>query len=301
MERLYLNKLIPKNIGDIMIIETENLTKYYGKIRGIENLSFSIEKGEIFGFLGPNGAGKTTTIRTLLGFLKPTAGKAFIFGKDIEKEILEIKERTGYIPGELNLYGSLTGNTFLDYFGKLRKNFDEKKLKELLKIFEVPLDRKIKGYSRGMKQKLGIIQAFMHNPELVMMDEPTSGLDPLLQKKFYDFLREEKKEGKTMFISSHILTEVEKISDRVGVIKEGNLIALENIDTLKSKKGKVVKVKTKEKIKIRGIKMEEENGWTTFVVTKNVDGIIKKLAAYTIEDIEIGELSLEEIFMHYYR
>jgi len=284
-----------------VIIETENLTKYYGKIRGIENLSFSIEKGEIFGFLGPNGAGKTTTIRTLLGFLKPTGGKAFIFGKDIEKEILEIKEMTGYIPGELNLYGNLTAKDFLDYFGKLRKNFDEKKLKELLEIFEVPLDRKIKGYSRGMKQKLGIIQAFMHNPELVLMDEPTSGLDPLLQGKFYDFLREEKKEGKTMFISSHILTEIEKISDRVGVIKDGNLIALENIEALKSKKGKVVKVKTKEKIKIRGIKMGEENGWTTFVVTKNVDDVIKKLAAYTIEDIEIGELSLEEIFMHYYR
>lgn len=284
-----------------MIIETENLTKYYGKIRGVEDLSFSIEKGEIFGFLGPNGAGKTTTIRTLLGFLRPTGGKAFIFGKDIEKEILEIKELTGYIPGELNLYGDLTAKDFLDYFGKLRKNFDEKKLKELLEIFEVPLDRKIKGYSRGMKQKLGIIQAFMHNPELVMMDEPTSGLDPLLQKKFYDFLREEKKEGKTMFISSHILTEVEKISDRVGVIKEGNLIALENIEALKSKKGKVVKVKTKEKIKIKGIKTEEENGWTKFVVTKNVDDIIKKLAAYTIKDIEIGELSLEEIFMHYYR
>ncbi|MCK4433214.1 MAG: ABC transporter ATP-binding protein [Methanomicrobia archaeon] len=288
-------------MGDTMIIETENLTKYYGKIRGVEDLSFSIEKGEIFGFLGPNGAGKTTTIRTLLGFLRPTRGKGFIFGKDIEKEILEIKELTGYIPGELNLYGNLTADAFLDYFGKLRKNFDEKKLKELLEIFEVPLDRKIKGYSRGMKQKLGIIQAFMHNPELVMMDEPTSGLDPLLQGKSYDYLREEKKEGKTMFISSHILTEIEKISDRVGIIKDGNLIALENIEALKSKKGKVVKVKTKEKIKIRGIKTKEENGWTTFVVTKNVDDIIKKLAKYTIEDIEIGELSLEEIFMHYYR
>ncbi|MCK4310921.1 MAG: ABC transporter ATP-binding protein, partial [Methanomicrobia archaeon] len=264
-------------------------------------LSFSIEKGEIFGFLGPNGAGKTTTIRTLLGFLRPTGGKAFIFGKDIEKEILEIKELTGYIPGELNLYGDLTAGAFLGYFGKLRKNFDEKKLKELLEIFDVPLERKIKGYSRGMKQKLGIIQAFMHNPELIIMDEPTAGLDPLLQGKFYDYLREEKKEGKTMFISSHILTEVEKISDRVGIIKDGNLIALENIEALKSKKGKVVKVKTKEKIKIRGIKTEEENGWTTFVVTKNVDDIIKKLAKYTIEDIEIGELSLEEIFMHYYR
>lgn len=284
-----------------MIIETENLTKYYGKIRGIENLSFSIEKGEIFGFLGPNGAGKTTTIRTLLGFLKPTRGKAFIFGKDVEKEIVKIKEKTGYIPGELALYGDLTGKDLLKYFGTLRRNFDEEKREKLLEIFELPLNRKVKGYSRGMKQKLSIVQAFMHNPELIVMDEPTAGLDPLLQGKFYDFLREEKKEGKTMFISSHILTEVEKVSDRVGIIKEGNLVALENVDSLKSKKGKVVKVKATEKIKIKGIELKMENGWTSFVVTKDVDDVIKELAKYTIKDIEIGELSLEEIFMHYYR
>ena len=284
-----------------MIIETKNLTKYYGKIRGVENLSFSIEEGEIFGFLGPNGAGKTTTIRTLLGFLKPTKGNAFIFGKDVEKDIVKIKEKTGYIPGELALYGDLTAEGLLKYFGKLRRNFDEKKLERLLEIFELPLNRKIKGYSRGMRQKLSIVQAFMHNPELIVMDEPTAGLDPLLQGKFYDFLREEKKEGKTMFISSHILTEVEKISDRVGIIKEGNLIALENVDSLKSKKGKVVKVKTTEEIEISGIETKMENGWTTFVVTEDMDNIIKKLANYTIKDIEIGELSLEEIFMHYYR
>ena len=284
-----------------MIMETKNLTKYYGKIRGVENLSFSIEKGEIFGFLGPNGAGKTTTIRTLLGFLKPTKGKAFIFGKNVEKEMVKIKEKTGYIPGELALYGDLTAQDLLKYFGKLRRNFDEKKLEKLLEMFELPLNRKIKGYSRGMKQKLSIVQAFMHNPELIIMDEPTAGLDPLLQGKFYDFLREEKKEGKTMFISSHILTEVEKISDRVGIIKDGNLIALENVDSLKSKKGKVVKVKTAEKIEIKGIETKMENGWTSFVVTKDVDNIIKKLAEYTIKDIEIGELSLEEIFLHYYR
>jgi ABC-2 type transport system ATP-binding protein len=284
-----------------MIIETKNLTKYYGKIRGVENLSLSIEKGEIFGFLGPNGAGKTTTIRTLLGFLKPTKGKAFIFGKDVEKEIVKIKEKTGYIPGELALYGDLTAHSLLNYFGKLRRNFDEKTLEHLLEIFELPLHRKVKGFSRGMKQKLGIVQAFMHNPELIVMDEPTAGLDPLLQGKFYDFLREEKKEGKTMLISSHILTEVEKISDRVGIVKDGNVIALENVDSLKSKKGKVVKVKTEEKIKIRGIETKMENGWTSFVVTKDVDDVIKELAKYTIKDIEIGELSLEEIFMHYYR
>ena len=284
-----------------MIIETKNLTKYYGKIRGVENLSFSIEKGEIFGFLGPNGAGKTTTIRTLLGFLKPTKGKALIFGKDTEKEMVKIKEKTGYIPGELALYGDLTAHNLLKYFGKLRRNFDEKNLERLLEIFELPLDRKVKGYSRGMKQKLSIVLAFMHNPELIIMDEPTAGLDPLLQGRFYNFLREEKKEGKTMFISSHILTEVEKISDRVGIIKDGTLIALENVDSLKSKRGKVIKVKTTEEINIKGIEPKMENGWASFVVTKDIDDVIKELAKYTIKDIEIGELSLEEIFMHYYR
>lgn len=284
-----------------MIIETKNLTKYYGKIRGIEHLSFSIEKGEIFGFLGPNGAGKTTTMRTLLGFLQPTGGEAYIFGKNVEKNIVEIKEQTGYIPGEVALYGNVTGIDLLKYFSGLRRNFDEEKLKRLLKIFELPLKRKVKGYSRGMKQKLSIVQAFMHNPELILMDEPTAGLDPLLQEKFYDFLREEKKEGKTMFISSHILTDIEKISDRVGIIKDGTLIALENVDSLKSKKGKIVRVKTTEDITIEGIQPKKENGWISFVVKKDMDSIIKELATYTVEDIEIGELSLEEIFMHYYR
>ena len=189
------------------IIKTNELTKYYGKIKGIEDVTFSVEKGEIFGFLGPNGAGKTTTIRTLLGFLKPTSGEASIFGLDIQEDGIDIKQDIGHIPGDLNLYGHLTGEQFLDYFASLR-NSGMYLLDELLSIFEVPLDRKIKGYSRGMKQKLAIIQAFMHDPDLVIMDEPTAGLDPLLQQKFYDFLRKEKRKGKTLFFSSHILHKI---------------------------------------------------------------------------------------------
>jgi len=227
------------------VIETQNLTKYYKKIKGIENLNFSVKKGEIFGFLGPNGAGKTTTIRTLLGFLKPTSGKAFIFGENVTADIVDIKEDVGYIPGDLNLYGHLTGGQFLKYFSKL-KNYDMYLIGDLLSTFEVPLDRKIKGYSKGMKQKLGIIQAFMHDPDLVIMDEPTSGLDPLLQQTFYDFLKDEKKNGKTLFLSSHNLSEVDKICDRIGIIRDGDLVALEDIDTLKSKKGKIIKAKIKE-------------------------------------------------------
>jgi len=159
------------------IIETKNLTKYYGDIKGIENLSLQVKKGEIFGFLGPNGAGKTTTIRTLLGLLRPTSGEAYILNKNIEEDIVEIRANVGYIPGELNLYEHLTGRQFLDYFSSLRET-NLSLLDELLEIFELPLERKIKSYSRGMKQKMGIIQAFMDDPPVVIMDEPTSGLDP---------------------------------------------------------------------------------------------------------------------------
>ena len=284
------------------IIETDNLTKYYRKIKGIEDITFSVRKGEIFGFLGPNGAGKTTTIRTLLGFLKPTRGDAYIFGLDIREDGLEIKQDIGYIPGDLNFYEHLTGEEFLKYFSSLR-NTDMYLLDDLLNIFEVPLKRKIKGYSRGMKQKLGIIQAFMHDPDLVIMDEPTIGLDPLLQQKFYEFVKKEKKNGKTLFFSSHILNEIDKVCDRVGIIRDGNLIALEDIDTLKRKKGKIIRVKIKEKTeKFKGPKeMEIKEGWIQFIVSDDVDYWVKKLAEYTVTDIEISEPSLDDIFIHYYK
>lgn len=283
------------------IIETKNLTKYYGKIKGIEDVTFSVKKGEIFGFLGPNGAGKTTTIRTLLGFLNPTSGSAYIFGLDIEEDGIAIKQDIGYIPGDLNLYGHLTGRQFLNYFISLRDS-DMYLLDDLLSIFEVPLDRKIKGYSKGMKQKLGIIQAFMHDPELVIMDEPTASLDPLLQQEFYNFLRKEKKKGRTMFFSSHILSEVDKICDRVAIIRNGSLVALEDVDTLKNKKGKIIRVKIKEKpAKFKGPKDTKiKDGWIQFVASDDIDHWIKKLAKYTILDIEINEFSLEDIFIRYY-
>ena len=283
------------------IIKTNELTKYYGKIKGIEDVTFSVEKGEIFGFLGPNGAGKTTTIRTLLGFLKPTSGEAYIFGLDIQEDGIDIKQDIGHIPGDLNLYGHLTGEQFLDYFASLR-NSGMYLLDELLSIFEVPLDRKIKGYSRGMKQKLAIIQAFMHDPDLVIMDEPTAGLDPLLQQKFYDFLRKEKRKGKTLFFSSHILSEVDKICDRVAIIRDGSLVALENVDTLKNKKGKIVRLRIKEKpTKFKGPKdMKIKDGWIQFVASDDIDHWIKKIAKYTVLDLEISESSLEDIFIRYY-
>lgn len=287
--------------GILNVIELDNLTKYYGDILGIKDLTFEVEEGEIFGYLGPNGAGKTTTIRTLLGFLKPTQGEAYIFGRNIDKEIVTIRENVGYIPGDLSLYGHLSGKEFLNYFASLRAS-DSSLLDELLGIFEVPLKRKIEGYSRGMRQKLAIIQAFMHDPELVVMDEPTSGLDPLMQQKFYEFLREERRKGRTMFFSSHILSEVDKVCDRVGIIREGKLVALEGIESLKNKRGRIVRAKIEENPEeFEGPDdMEIEDGWIQFVVSEDIDYWIKKLADCTVRDLEIHKFSLEDIFLHYY-
>ena len=283
------------------VIETKNLTKYYGKIKGVKDLTFTVKKGEIFGFLGPNGAGKTTTIRTLLGYLHPTKGDDFIFGKNINENIVEIKANVGYIPGDLSLYGHLTGKQFLDYFASLRSR-DMTLLGDLLEIFEVPLERKIKGYSKGMKQKLGIIQAFMDDPKLVIMDEPTSSLDPLLQQKFYEFLNKQKKKGKTMFFSSHVLSEVDKICDRVGIIRDGRLVALEDVESLKRKRGKKIKLKIKEKPEtFKGPEdMKIKDGWIEFIAPDDIDQWIKKFAKYTVLDLEINEFSMEDIFIHYY-
>ena len=282
-------------------IEVHNLTKKYKNITAVDNITFSVKTGEIFGFLGPNGAGKTTTIRTLLGFLKPNMGKAIISGMNIKDSIVEIRSKVGYIPGELALYEHLTGRQCLQYFNSLR-NKDLGLLNELQKIFELPLDRKIKTYSRGMKQKLGIIQAFMDDPDIVIMDEPTSGLDPLLQQKFYRFLLNEKQKGRTMFFSSHILTEVEKICDRVAIIRKGKIVTLEKIENLKKKKGKKIRLKIKESpnklISNTNAKLKE--GWIEFITEDHIDELIKKIAKYTVIDLEIQEFSLEDIFMRYY-
>jgi ABC-2 type transport system ATP-binding protein len=285
----------------LAIIETRGLTKYYGKTRGIENLTMEVESGEIFGYLGPNGAGKTTTIRTLLGFLKPTGGEARVLGTDIEEDIVEIKRQVGYVPGDLSLYGGLTGREFLDFFSSL-KGSDEDLLDVLLERFQVPLDREIQGYSRGMKQKVAIIQAFMNDPELVIMDEPTAGLDPLMQETVYEFLREQKERGRTVFFSSHILSEVDKICDRVGIVREGKLVALEDIQSLKDKRGKRVRVKIEgDPRSFEGPKdTSTEDEWIEFVVEDDINPWIRELAKFNVLDLEVENFSLEDIFMRYY-
>ena len=287
--------------SDESVIVLSGLTKFYGQIRGIENLSFSVKCGEIFGFLGPNGAGKTTTIRTLLGYLNPSGGTAVILGKNIISDIVDIKKEVGYIPGDLNLYGHLTGRQFLEYFASLRPR-DMSLLSELLKIFDIPLDRKIKGYSKGMKQKLGIIQAFMDDPKIVIMDEPTSGLDPLLQQKFYSFLKDQKSKGRTIFFSSHVLSEVDKVCDRVGIIRDGRLVALEDVESLKEKMGKTMRVKIREDPALfRGPgDVSVKDGWIEFVVGDNIDVWFKELSRFSVVDVEVHEFSLEDIFIHFY-
>ena len=283
------------------VITVNNLTKKYKDIVAVNNISFDVKRGEIFGFLGPNGAGKTTTIRTLLGYLKPNAGEAYIFGQNIKYNIVEIRKNVGYIPGELALYEHLTGRQFLNYFASLR-NTELPLLDHLLTIFELPLERKIKTYSKGMKQKMGIVQAFMDDPDIVIMDEPTGGLDPLLQQKFYKFLKEEKEKGRTMFFSSHILSEVDKICDRVAIIRDGNIVALEKVEDLKKKRGKKIRVKLKDKpdelINMKNSKLVD--GWIEFETEDDIDSLVKKISKYKIIDIEIQEFSLEDIFMRYY-
>ena len=288
------------------VIELEGLTKYYGDVVGIEDLSFSVEEGEIFGFLGPNGAGKSTTIRTLLGLLKPTSGGAHLLSHDITDRgaLLTVKQQIGYIPDDGTFYDRMTGTDLLDYFARLKG--DERR-EELLERFPIPEDRPIKEYSRGNRQKLAIVQAFMHDPELLIMDEPTSGLDPLLQNEFYALIDEEQSRGVTMFFSSHILSEVRRVCDRVAIVRDGSLVTLEDIDTLLKKSGKVVAVDLVESPEVSALEFDgvsratlEDDGTYTLILTGNYDALIDRLDEYSVRDLEIRETSLEDVFMHFY-
>ncbi|MFN3699217.1 MAG: ABC transporter ATP-binding protein, partial [Dictyoglomus sp.] len=263
------------------IIKTENLTKYYGKHRGVINLNFEVHEGEIFGYLGPNGAGKTTTIRLLLDLIKPTKGKAEIFGKDVRKSI-EIRRKIGYLPGELSLYEDLTGKEFLIYMGNLRGNIDIKFVEELSQRFDCDLSRPIKTLSHGNKQKIGLIQAFIHKPSLYILDEPTLGLDPIIQREFYKLLFELKKQGYTFFLSSHILPEVERVCDRVGIIKDGKMVAVEKIEDLKAKALRSIEIHFAKEVPIDsfsnlpGIKeLRKENNVIRFTVVGSIDAVTK--------------------------
>jgi ABC-2 type transport system ATP-binding protein len=289
----------------VPVVETEGLTKYYGRTKGIEDLSLSIEEGEIFGYLGPNGAGKTTTIRLLLNLIFPTRGKAKIFGKSVVKDGVEIRSRVGYIPGEVSLYEKMTGEEIISYFAGIRGQ-KPLRFKELQERFDFNPKTKVGELSHGNKQKLAILLAFSFDPELYLLDEPTSGLDPLMQQEFYALLKEEKEKGKTIFFSSHILPEVEKVCDRVGILKEGNLIAVEKVGNLKGKKIRHVSVVfsdsvSPERFKLPGVDVST-SGKRQFkmVVKGDIDPLIKAISKYKVEEINISHASLEEVFLEFY-
>ena len=295
------------------VIDTEGLTKYYGNVRGIEDLSISVESGEVFGFLGPNGAGKTTTIRTLMGFLSPTAGDATVLGASLSdpEALREVRARVGFLPSEPGFEETMTGRRLLDYHGSLR---GDSRSEELLEMFEPPLDRKVGQYSRGNKQKLAVVIAFMNDPDLLIMDEPTSGLDPLLQERLLEFIREERSQGTTFFFSSHILSEVRKVCDRVGIIRNGHLVELEDVATLLDRSGKLVRARigddvTAAEFDLPGahdveLHAETRNGdaatTVSFTYTGPYDPLLSTLREHDLLDLTIEEAPLEEVFMRFY-
>jgi ABC-2 type transport system ATP-binding protein len=291
------------------IIEVDNLTKRYGSKRGITNVSFRVEEGEIFGFLGPNGAGKTTTIRLLMALLRADTGTARIAGLDSWQQSVEIKRLIGYLPGELSLDPGLNGGQILEYFGHLRGGVDQAYLKQLIKRMDLDPSRKFRQYSSGNKRKIGIIQAFMHRPRLLILDEPTSGLDPLNQQEFDRMVKEVRDDGRTVFLSSHILTEVEQTCNRVAIIREGQLVRMGFVEELKDIKRHEItitfaNVVPAEAFKtLDGVEQVETlaNGHTLRLTMQGeADAVIKAAAQYAVITLTSHEPSLEDIFLRYY-
>lgn len=287
------------------ILEIQNLTKYYGKIRGVENVSLKLEEGEIFGFIGPNGAGKSTTIRSIMNLINKTSGKILIENKEFNKNDLEMKKEIGYLPSEIYLYDDLTVKQMLDYHESFYKKDIHKRRTELVKRLQLDEKKKIEDLSLGNLKKLGIILAFMHEPKILILDEPTSGLDPIMQNVFYDLLKEEKAKGNTIFYSTHVLNEVSKICDRVGIIKDGKLIKVEKIEDLSNKSLSLVTITSKQSNEIAdNLKANiifEEGNTIKFANNMPDDELIKKLSKYKIDRILIEEPTLEDMFLHYYK
>lgn len=291
------------------VIECSGLTKYYGKQKGIEDLTLSVQKGETFGFLGPNGAGKTTTIRCLLGMLKATRGEAHVLGERVTLDGAKLRQRIGYVAGEVHLYDRETGRWHLDYVAGFRggKRTHEK---ELLERFDFDPSRKVKELSKGNKQKLALILGMAHDPDLLVLDEPTSGLDPLNQQTVFEVVEERVRAGATVFLSSHILTEVERLCERVGIVREGSLIAEESVVDLLAKRMRDVEVTFADEVSLSllsdvpGVKTAEQPAPTMLRATikgGDMDALIAALAAHPVRDLQITRASLEDVFMEFYR
>jgi ABC-type multidrug transport system, ATPase component len=292
--------------GSIMnVIEIKNLSKSYHKSRGIIDVSLNVEQGEIFGFIGPNGAGKSTTIRTLLGLIHPTSGSATVFGKSCIANP-EVRREIGYLPSEVFYYDNMRVIDLLTYSASFYKKDCTKRIKELAQIMDLDLKKKIDDLSFGNKKKVGIVQGLLHEPRLIILDEPTSGLDPLMQQKFFDLIARENKNGATIFFSSHILSEVQKMCSQVALIKEGRIIKLEKMSTLQENSYKHISIEaksiiSKEQIALDGssnIKIDGNSA--SFIFRGNLNNALKRLSEIELRNISIEEPDLEEIFMHYY-
>lgn len=286
------------------ILEVKNLTKYYGKALGVENISFDLDRGEIFGFIGPNGAGKSTTIRSILNLINKTSGEVLFKEKALEKNNVEIMSQIGYLPSEINLYEDLTVSKMLDFHQSIFSKDLTKRRDYLVQKLKIDESKKIENLSLGNLKKLGIVLAFMHEPKLVILDEPTSGLDPLMQQEFHSLLLEEKQKGTTIFYSTHVLNDITKVCDRVGIIKSGKLLKTEPIESLIDKSLSYVTITSNEIEKIiKDLKIENydlKGNSVTFRNTMETNNFIKTLSSYDISKLYIEPASIEDIFMHYY-
>jgi len=289
------------------VIRTEKLTKSYGSHRGIVDVNLEVQQGEVFGFLGPNGAGKTTTIRVLLDLIRPTSGKAFVFDTESSADPAAIHRRLGYLSGEFALYDRLTGGQTLEYFGNLRGGVDRAYQAQLIERFDLDPSRRFREYSKGNKQKVGLVVALQHRPELLLLDEPTSGLDPLVQQTFFTVLREAVQEGRTVFLSSHVLSEVERSCDRVAIIREGRLVRVDRVDALRDLAHHQVELRfagdppTAEFADISGVSdIAVEDHVMKLRVLGPITGVVQAAARVGVTDFLSREPSLEETFLAQY-
>jgi ABC-2 type transport system ATP-binding protein len=291
----------------VSVIVTEGLSKHYGPILALEVLSIEVRPGEIFGFLGPNGAGKTTAIRLLLGFLHPTAGRATVLGLDTQRDSVAIRRRVGYLPGGIALYDSLSGVALLDYLADLygRPASRRAELVDRLELSAETLRRPLRDYSRGMRQKIGIVQALQHDPELAILDEPTEGLDPLMQRAFYGILDDLRAAGRTIFLSSHVLAEVERVCDRVAIVRQGRLVALEDVTALLARRRRHVEIRASGAIPrldgVAGVSgVDARDGLVTCDLEGDVGPFLAALAGAGVVDLTIEPAHLEEAFLELY-
>lgn len=289
------------------VIELSHITKDYGNGRGVFDVSFSVKEGEIFGYLGPNGAGKTTTIRQLLGFLHPGEGNCKVLGMDCSTQAETIQREMGYLAGELAFMEDMTGRKFLEFMAQMKKMKDLSWMEELMERFELNPQGKIKKMSKGMKQKIGIVNTFMNKPKVVILDEPTSGLDPLMQNRFIELVLEEKKKGTTILMSSHIFEEVEKTCDRTAIIRAGKIVAIEDMQSLAQKRKKIYTVTLPDTAAAKHFAADSgitvlnvQENKVQLVVQQKPAEVLKKIAAVNPLDLDIKTQSLEELFMHYY-